>query len=113
MTRLFDVARKSDNMGRFIFAESEDEARQLALADGHVKKVENIREVADITDQNLDEEEKQGRDTLKRAIASGLKGSACMLIPSYSGEDFFNSLFSGQQPKAQGEHAWVINGTKT
>lgn len=113
MTRLFDVARKSDNMGRFIFAENEEEARQIALTDGHVKKIENIREVADLTDENLKLEEERGEDTLKRAIESGHKGSAVMLIPSYNGEDFFKSLFSGQEPVAQGKHAWVINGNET
>lgn len=114
MTRLFDVARKSDNAGMFIFADSEDEARQIAFDAKHVKKAENIRAVEDITDSNLQHDEMFGYDTLTRALASGHKGVAVMLIPSIDGHSLFTALFSGNEPpKETGKRAWVIGGHET
>lgn len=114
MTRLFDVARKSDNAGMFIFADSEDEARQIAFDAKHVKKMENIRTVEDITDSNLKHDAMFEYDTLSRAIASGHKGVAVMLIPSLDGHALFSALFSGSEPpKETGKRAWVIGGQET
>jgi hypothetical protein len=97
--RLFRVFNRA-RAGRWFFAESEARARVLALADGFVRKPENITAVKDQTDF-FRTENPTDVDAVK------VEGTACVLVQGpTNGAEVIKLILAGKKPEYS--RSWCV-----